>query len=200
MSSPTSRCVEIRQLFRLAALPPLYVLPGRPFAPSFFRCLSTSSPPAIRPSRGPSAAIVVSHTRHSPHRTVISPQGATNCHLPSFPPHSFTQRHSIASLCARLVLSSILGLGFLTGVILLHDAFAYSERHVDRVPTNALALQPRRGGIKNLPILEVNLDEEEDEVKRAMKGKPRLVIVGGGWGVSGLNDPQPYLYPAYRSN
>lgn len=72
----------------------------------------------------------------------------------------------------------------LIGVILLHDAFTYSERHVDRVPANPLSLHPRTGGKKNLPIVEVNLDEEEDDVMRAMKDKPRLVIIGGGWGVS----------------
>jgi len=80
--------------------------------------------------------------------------------------------------------SSVLGLGVLVGAILLHDAFTYSERHVDRVPANPLSLHPRLGGKKNLPILEVNLDDEEDDTKRAMKDKPRLVIVGGGWGVS----------------
>ena len=69
-------------------------------------------------------------------------------------------------------------------MILLHDATTYSERHVDRVPCNPLSLHPRTGGPKNLPILEVNLDEEEDETKREMKNKPRLVIIGGGWGVS----------------
>lgn len=78
----------------------------------------------------------------------------------------------------------MLGVTVLVGVILLHDAFTYSERHTDRVPANPLSLHPRTGGKKNLPILEVNLDEDEDDVKRAMKDKPRLVIVGGGWGVS----------------
>ena len=88
-------------------------------------------------------------------------------------------------MSARLVISSVLGLGILLGSILFHDAFTYSERHVERVPMNTLALQPRLGGKKELPILEVNLDAE-DPKKKGMQGKPRLVIVGGGWGVSGL--------------
>jgi hypothetical protein len=101
-----------------------------------------------------------------------------------FPPRPFQKRHPYISLIARLAFSSVFGITVLVGAILLHDAFTYSERHTDRVPTNPLALQPRRGGKKNLPILEANLDSEEDDVRRAMQDKPRLVIVGGGWGVS----------------
>lgn len=54
---------------------------------------------------------------------------------------------------------------------------------MERVPVNALAISPRKGGKKDLPILEVDLDEE-DEAKVKMHKKPRLVILGGGWGVS----------------
>jgi hypothetical protein len=79
-------------------------------------------------------------------------------------------------------MSAVLGVGLVIGVILAHDAFTYSDKHVDRVPVNPLSLHPRRGGKKNLPIIEVNLDAEEAE-KLGMKDKPRLVIVGGGWGV-----------------
>lgn len=109
----------------------------------------------------------------------------------SIPPESFSTKYPITATLTRLVLSTGLGLGVLLGVILLHDAFTYSERHVDRVPCNPLSLEPRKGGKKNLPILEVNLDEEEDDDKRAMKGKPRLVIVGGGWGAVAILQSLP---------
>jgi len=99
-----------------------------------------------------------------------------------FPPVAFSARHPYLAITARLALSSVLGVGVLIGAILFHDAFTYSERHVDRVPVNPLALHPRVGGKKNLPIIEVNLDAEDD-AKKSMRGKPRLVIVGGGWGV-----------------
>lgn len=66
----------------------------------------------------------------------------------------------------------------------MHDAFTYKERHVDRVPVNSLAISPRKGGKKDLPILEVDLDQEDDEQKLKVSKKPRLVILGGGWGVS----------------
>lgn len=44
------------------------------------------------------------------------------------------------------------------------------------------ALQPERGGPKNLPVLDLGDDDEE---QAGLKRKPHLVIVGGGWGVSG---------------
>ena len=101
-----------------------------------------------------------------------------------FPSREFTRKYPVFSFTTKLCISSLLGLTVLVGALLLHDSFTYSERHVDRVPTNPLSLKPRRGGKKNLPIIEANLDDEEDETKRAMKDKPRLVVIGGGWGVS----------------
>jgi hypothetical protein len=101
-----------------------------------------------------------------------------------FPSLAFSQRFPVSSVIVRLLASSVLGIVIVTGAILVHDATTYSERHVDRVPANALALHPRLGGKKNLPILEVNLDDSEDEEKRKMEDKPRMVIIGGGWGVS----------------
>lgn len=69
--------------------------------------------------------------------------------------------------------------------IFLHDAFTYSDKHVDRVPINPLALHPEKGGPKNLPVVKVLVDDEDDQEHMQMFDKPRLVIVGGGWGVSG---------------
>ncbi|KAI9637628.1 putative 64 kDa mitochondrial NADH dehydrogenase [Dioszegia hungarica] len=99
----------------------------------------------------------------------------------SFPSHRFSSKYPILSLIARLGASVVIGSGLLLGTIFVHDAFTYRERHVERVPVNALAISPRKGGKKDLPILEVDLDEE-DEAKVKMHKKPRLVILGGGWG------------------
>jgi NADH dehydrogenase len=101
----------------------------------------------------------------------------------SIPPKPFADNHPYISFGLRLSMSAVLGVGLVIGVILAHDAFTYSDKHVDRVPCNPLSLHPRRGGKKNLPIIEVNLDAEEAE-KKSMGDKPRLVIIGGGWGVS----------------
>lgn len=83
-----------------------------------------------------------------------------------------------------LAFSSVLGLGVIVGGVFLHDAFTYTDLHVDRVPVNPLALHPETGGPKNLPIASANIGDEEDEETRALAEKPKLVIVGGGWGVS----------------
>lgn len=83
-----------------------------------------------------------------------------------------------------LVFSSVLGIGVLVGGVFLHDVFTYTNLHVDRVPVNPLALNPELGGPKNLPIARVNISDEEDEETRTLAEKPKLVIVGGGWGVS----------------
>lgn len=127
---------------------------------------------SLSPNASPLARLKVTNVNHSSKRSF------------SIPPKSFSNRFPVTSIIIRLGFSATLGLGLLLGIILAHDAFTYSERHVDRVPCNPLSLHPRRGGKKDLPILEINLDDEEDDEKRAMKGKPRLVIVGGGWGVS----------------
>ena len=77
------------------------------------------------------------------------------------------------------------------GGIFLHDWFTYTERHVERVPVSPLAFHPERGGPKNLPIARVLVDDEEDEENKKLADKPKLVVVGGGWGVS---DVQLQLY------
>ena len=73
---------------------------------------------------------------------------------------------------------------FIGGAIFLHDAFTYTDRHVERVPVNPLALHPENGGPKDLPIARVLVGDEEDEINKQLSQKPKLVIIGGGWGVS----------------
>ncbi|THH06499.1 hypothetical protein EW145_g4046 [Phellinidium pouzarii] len=82
--------------------------------------------------------------------------------------------------------SSAVGILLLGTGIFLHDAFTYTERHVDRVPVNPLALHPANGGPKNLPVAKVLVADEEDEENKKLAQKPRLVIVGGGWGSMGI--------------
>ncbi|KAK4180879.1 putative mitochondrial external NADH-ubiquinone oxidoreductase 2 precursor [Triangularia setosa] len=65
----------------------------------------------------------------------------------------------------------------------IYDATTYVD-HANKSDLfiSQLALNPRRGGPKNLPILEVFIDDEDDEERKRQKDKPRLVILGGGWG------------------
>jgi hypothetical protein len=82
------------------------------------------------------------------------------------------------------VASTVLGVTLITGVIFVHDAFTYTDAHVDKVPVSPLALFPETGGPKNLPIVSAFLGDIEDPENERISQKPRLVIVGGGWGVS----------------
>ncbi|KAI0312376.1 nucleotide-binding domain-containing protein, partial [Amylostereum chailletii] len=81
-----------------------------------------------------------------------------------------------------LGVSSVLGVVVITGCFFVHDAFTYQDRHLERVPVNPLALHPELGGPKNLPIARVLVGDEEDETMKGLHNKPKLVIVGGGWG------------------
>ena len=49
-----------------------------------------------------------------------------------------------------------------------------------RVPVNPLALNPTKGGKKNLPIASFLYDDEESDVQKELLKKPKLVIIGGG--------------------
>ncbi|KAI5894247.1 nucleotide-binding domain-containing protein [Schizophyllum commune H4-8] len=80
----------------------------------------------------------------------------------------------------------IASIAFGTFVLFVHDACTYSDAHIDGVPVNPLALHPHKGGPKNLPVVEVLLRDEEDPEMRELSSKPRLVIVGGGWGAMGV--------------
>lgn len=108
---------------------------------------------------------------------------------PPPPPEPSTTRKALKSCItgakwtAYLVGSSVVGILFFTGCIFVHDAFTYNEKHLDRVPVSPLALHPELGGPKNLPIASVLVGDEEDEVNAKLKDRPRLVIVGAGWGV-----------------
>jgi len=99
---------------------------------------------------------------------------------------TFQKAKVVAKFTGLLCVSSMVGILVVGTGILAHDAFTYNDRHVDRVPVNPLALKPERGGPKNLPIARVLVDDGDDEEAKQLAVKPRLVIVGGGWGVRQL--------------
>ena len=88
-----------------------------------------------------------------------------------------------AKYTGLFTLSTVGGVGALAGGILIHDAFTYNEKHADRVPVHPLALSPERGGPKNLPVVRIQVDDEEDDEAKRLLTRPKLVIVGAGWGV-----------------
>ncbi|KAJ5884607.1 hypothetical protein N7504_012179 [Penicillium tannophilum] len=65
----------------------------------------------------------------------------------------------------------------------IYDASTYRETPsaVD-IPVSELALNPRHGGPKNLPIADFLVGDYDSESMVEQKDKPRLVILGTGWG------------------
>lgn len=95
---------------------------------------------------------------------------------------SFSAKHPWVAGFLRISISAAVGISLLIGIVLLHDMSTYTPHRDGHIECSPLSLHPRRGGPKNLPIIESNLDDNEE--KGGMKNKPRLVIIGGGWGVS----------------
>lgn len=70
---------------------------------------------------------------------------------------------TVAKWTGFLIGSAGVGVLLIGAGVFIHDAFTYSEKHLDRVPVSPLALNPKLGGPKSLPIAEVNLDDEEND-------------------------------------
>ncbi|KAF2129460.1 hypothetical protein P153DRAFT_316430 [Dothidotthia symphoricarpi CBS 119687] len=73
--------------------------------------------------------------------------------------------------------------GTLVIAFFIYDASTYDEGPVaTSLSVSELALNPKKGGPKNLPIAEHFVDDDDCPENRAVKHKPKLVILGTGWG------------------
>ncbi|CAN8102525.1 unnamed protein product [Discula destructiva] len=92
--------------------------------------------------------------------------------------------------------SGVIVVGVAFAAFFIYDATTYSEgAAASEIYVSPLALNPRRGGPKNLPIAEVLINDDECEASVRRKDKPRLVILGGGWGgVALLKELNPEDY------
>jgi len=86
--------------------------------------------------------------------------------------------------CGILLGSTVLGVIVVGGVIFVHDAFTYNEKYLANIPVTPLLTDGKTGGPKNLPLASHFFAEDEDEEVKRLAEKPRLVVVGAGWGVS----------------
>ncbi|KAJ7632866.1 hypothetical protein FB45DRAFT_792141 [Roridomyces roridus] len=121
--------------------------------------------------------------RARPPLRVIRPLFRTYATTPPRPRTSSLRRAiTAARYTGYFCLSATAGVLAIGAGFFIHDAFTYNEKHVERVPVSPLALHPETGGPKNLPVVRVLVDDEEDEEHKKLAHKPRLVIVGGGWG------------------
>jgi len=65
----------------------------------------------------------------------------------------------------------------------IYDASTYREDlSYSDIPVSEKALNPRRGGPKNLLIAEVLVDDDDCPEMTRQREKPKLVILGSGWG------------------
>lgn len=84
---------------------------------------------------------------------------------------------------AALIGGSIIVFGVAVAAFFLYDASTYREDPSFRdIQVSEIALSPRRGGPKNLPIAEVQIDDDDCAEMQKQKDKPKLVVLGGGWG------------------
>ncbi|KZT71386.1 mitochondrial NADH dehydrogenase [Daedalea quercina L-15889] len=124
----------------------------------------------------------------SPPRLDNQPNTDPSSPSPLSPPKRTFRRTLGTALKYSLYLAgtTAVGAGVILSAIFLHDAFTYSDEHIEGVPVSPLALKPERGGPKNLPILQRYLGDFEDTINTQLVEKPHLVIVGGGWGAVGI--------------
>ncbi|KAK5008821.1 hypothetical protein LTR28_003463 [Elasticomyces elasticus] len=94
--------------------------------------------------------------------------------------------------------------GGLVLIFFAYDASTYTDDPAFDIPVSEYALNPRRGGPKNLPIAEHFVDDDDSPEKKALKHKPKLVILGTGWGsvalVKGLNPDDYHVTVVSPSN
>ncbi|RPA82569.1 hypothetical protein BJ508DRAFT_414006 [Ascobolus immersus RN42] len=82
---------------------------------------------------------------------------------------------------------SVLTITGATLAFFIYDATTYKESaEFGDLSIPEVALSPVRGGPKNLPIAEILVDEEDSEATRKCADKPKLVVLGTGWGSVGL--------------
>ncbi|GAA6050545.1 hypothetical protein JCM3770_005593 [Rhodotorula araucariae] len=144
---------------------------------------------ALRPctsgTRGTRAPI--HHLGHHPARTLFS-RAAKPPRDPATPPRPpFYRTHPYWTV---LALSPFVVVGSL-GVTLLGlwawDASTYHHKNAEKVPIHPLALNPERGGKKNLKVARALVDDlDERMVNSSGEDKKRLVIIGGGWASVGI--------------
>ncbi|GAA6008884.1 hypothetical protein JCM10207_001757 [Rhodosporidiobolus poonsookiae] len=96
-----------------------------------------------------------------------------------------THPYWTACLVSPFVITGSLGAALLA--LWAYDASTYHHPHTDKVPVDPLALEPERGGKKNLKVAKALVDDKDARMLNSSgEDKKRLVIVGGGWGSVGI--------------
>lgn len=144
-----------------------------------------------------SAGIAARRALHSSHRRPELSRCLARCQSPNTaslvrfkseaaqPPQAVRRSSALSFLykgfayCGFFIFSS----GVAVLAFFVYDATTYREEpSAEDIPVSELALNPPRGGPKNLPIAEVLIGEHDSEGMIEARDKPRLVILGTGWG------------------
>ena len=165
----------------------------------FFRVAHDRSAQTAILHAGPQIRILDPSSRHRirhSYATGFLPQNAPLQTRSSFARRFFlSDRHPIIRWAGRAFFALTFSVVSITGGLLLWDATTYRTKHLDKVPINPLALAPKRGGPKNLKLAEVFIGDEETDDIKLLEQKPKLVILGGGWGVSFASGIYSYAPP-----
>ncbi|OGE48499.1 hypothetical protein PENARI_c028G04527 [Penicillium arizonense] len=87
--------------------------------------------------------------------------------------------YKVFTWCGFVIVSG----GAMVLAFFIYDASTYRETSTAAdIPVSELALNPRIGGPKNLPIADYLVGDYDSETMLEQKDKPRLVILGTGWG------------------
>lgn len=99
---------------------------------------------------------------------------------------------------------TVITTGVLVIAFFLYDASTYKDEVEGYdIPIPEIALNPRRGGPKNLPIAEYLVDDGDSEEQARQMAKPKLVVLGCGWGSVALLkniNPDNYHVTVISSN
>ncbi|KAF2467672.1 uncharacterized protein BDR25DRAFT_305435 [Lindgomyces ingoldianus] len=138
---------------------------------------SNGGPSTFAKRHGPGASIPLQAPRLNKHKSPIIRFVSTKP-LPS--PKSRFIRFCYRTAAAFGFFVAISG--GLVVAFFIYDYSTYKEDPAfEDIPVSELALQPRRGGPKNLPIADYFVDDDDCAENKAIKHKPKLVILGTGW-------------------
>ncbi|KAF2396526.1 hypothetical protein EJ06DRAFT_533785 [Trichodelitschia bisporula] len=142
----------------------------------------------------PSGPTIASHLTRRWSRTAIYTTGRALSTRPLPNTKSRVYRYAYRSFAALGFV--VLSLGGVLTAVFIYDATTYRMGPANEdVSVSEVALNPRRGGPKNLPIAEHLIDDDDSPSKKNQKHKPKLVILGTGWGAVSLLkniDPDEY--------
>lgn len=92
---------------------------------------------------------------------------------------TITAIRKVFTFCGFFIITT----GAVVVAFFIYDASTYRKGvSAMDIPVSELALNPRLGGPKNLPIADVLVGDHDSEAMLLQKDKPRLVILGTGWG------------------